>query len=253
MNLLSHELSLLPPIHLEEMHSIRLMNRIDTKFITSSKMLPLILQLAENDYFVQDIETNRNPEYHTIYLDTPDREMYISHQNGKKDRKKVRFRTYLTSNTSYFEVKHKNNRGRTNKKRIQISHPKNIISEGGAQFVYNHSSYQLHHLVNHLENRFHRITLVNKNRTERLTIDTHVRFLNHLTGNRHQLEEIAIIELKRDGNVPSPMFCILRDLRIAPVSISKYCIGSALTDTSLKQNRFKIKIREIERIQRNYK
>ena len=38
---------------------------------------------------------------------------------------------------------------------------------------------------------------------------------------------------------------IMLDLRIHPLKISKYCIGTALTTPGVKMNRFKSKIRKI--------
>ena len=53
---------------------------------------------------------------------------------------------------------------------------------------------------------------------------------------------LVIIELKRDGNVFSPVLDILRQLRIKPSGFSKYCIGSVMTNKDLKQNLFKQKL-----------
>lgn len=85
-------------------------------------------------------------------------------------------------------------------------------------------------LIEQIENRFDRITLVNKAKTERLTIDTNLRFNNIATGEQLSMDGIVIIELKRDGNLPSPILGKLCDLRIHPHGFSKYCIGSALTN-----------------------
>ena len=41
---------------------------------------------------------------------------------------------------------------------------------------------------------------------------------------------------------------ILLSLRVKPVRISKYCIGTTLTDPDAKSNRFKVKIRTIRKI-----
>ena len=41
---------------------------------------------------------------------------------------------------------------------------------------------------------------------------------------------------------------IMLDHRIHPLKISKYCIGTALTTPGLKRNRFKHKIRLIEKM-----
>jgi hypothetical protein len=46
---------------------------------------------------------------------------------------------------------------------------------------------------------------------------------------------------------------ILRELRIMPFKISKYCVGTALTNPDAKSNRFKKKIKLLKKIaQYNY-
>ena len=42
------------PITLEEMSAVKLMNRIDTKYLVCIKRLPDILELLQSDYFVQE-------------------------------------------------------------------------------------------------------------------------------------------------------------------------------------------------------
>ena len=71
------------PISLEEMSGIKLMNRTDTKYVTSYQILKEILLAAGHDYRVQEVNGEYNIAYHTIYLDTADRDMYLTHQNGK--------------------------------------------------------------------------------------------------------------------------------------------------------------------------
>ena len=97
-------------------------------------------------------------------------------------------------------------------------------------------------------NRFQRITLVNRAKTERLTIDFNLHFDNFETQRRAALENVAVIELKRDGRVASPVLDYLRLLRIKPSGFSKYCIGSALTNDALRQNLIKEKLHTIQRI-----
>ena len=60
--------------------------------------------------------------------------------------------------------------------------------------------------------------------------------------NSQKREQLVIIELKRDGNVYSPVLEILRILRIKPSGFSKYCIGSVMTNKNLKRNIFKAKM-----------
>ena len=61
------------PITLDEMSSLKLMNRVDTKFVTTMPRLLRLLEMAKNEYFMQEIDGERNNSYTTIYYDTPRR------------------------------------------------------------------------------------------------------------------------------------------------------------------------------------
>lgn len=242
-------LKTMPTISLEEMESIRLMNRTDQKYLATLTQLERLLQMAQGKYFVQESDGGKvvHP-YRTIYLDTPDCEMYLMHHNGRAPRQKVRVRTYMDSGITFLEVKNKNNHGRTKKKRTEVHGLDTLIADGGNELMEKHAWYRLEQLVPKVENQFERITLVNTDKTERLTIDSHVRFLNWETQRTGGYDRLVVIELKRDGNVPSPVLDIMRTLRIHPSGFSKYCIGSVLTTPELKQNLFKPKLRKIEKM-----
>ena len=238
------------PVSLEEMDGIRLMNRTDTKFVTSLDKLKLLLRYADADYRVQQVANERNLAYHTVYLDTPGCAMYLAHQNGRKVREKIRVRTYISSGLTFLEVKNKDNRGRTDKKRIPVDDIHSLQSGQVETFLQRHAWYSLSELDPQLENDFRRITLVNKAFTERLTIDTQVRFHNLNTGQSASLDNLAIIELKRDGRSHSPICELLRNLHVKPMGISKYCTGLALTTPTIKRNQFKPKLIAVNHIQR---
>lgn len=241
------------PITLEEMKSIRLMNRTDTKYVISLDTLIPILEIAQKDYRVQEVDGERNIAYHTIYYDTPDQKMYLAHQNGKKTREKIRFRTYVASNLSFFEIKNKDNHGRTDKKRIKITNDDFLFLDETRKFLAKHALFTPEQISPQLENAFRRITLVNRGMTERLTIDTGLGFHNLLNDNRQALEGIAIVELKRDGRTASPMYDLLIRMHVHTSGFSKYCIGYALTDPNLKQNRFKERIRHTLKLNQSLK
>ena len=89
---------------------------------------------------------------------------------------------------------------------------------------------------------------MNFGKTERLTIDFDLSFYNYETGKESGMDNAVIIELKRDGRVPSPILPMLRTLRIKPSGFSKYCIGTAVTNDHLQRNRFKPRLRKIGKI-----
>jgi peptidase aspartic len=235
-------------ISLEEMSGIKLMNRTDTKFVTSQQVLKRVLFDAKHDYRVQAVNGEQNIAYHTVYLDTADRTMYMDHQNGRTVREKIRVRTYVSSGLTFLEIKNKNNKGRTDKKRIRIESIETMKEDGGDLFLRQHAWYDQSKLLPLLENSFRRITLVNKRMTERLTIDTEVAFRCLQSGQTASLNDIVIIELKRDGRTPSPIKEVLRKLHVQSSGFSKYCIGSALTSANLKKNRLKPKLRMLDKV-----
>ena len=242
-------------ITLDEMRSIRLMNRIDTKFVTTVPMLRQLLLLAKDDYFVQESQGERISPYYTLYFDTPDCKMYNRHEAGHLSRQKVRVRSYVNAGLNFLEVKTKNNHGRTKKKRIEALNfdPENhsifnVQSSLFSDFLQTYLKYPQQSLVRQVENRFDRITLVNKAKTERLTIDTNLRFHNISTNNYRFMEDLVVIELKRDGLQPSPILPLLTKLRVHPHGFSKYCIGSALTNADLRRNRIKPRLHSVEKI-----
>lgn len=247
-------LSELKPITLEEMSSIRLMNRTDTKFVANGQQLLELLKLAKDDYFVQIINGASIGEYGTIYFDNDEDIMYLNHHNGHLTRQKVRIRSYINACLHFFEIKLKNNHGRTKKKRIQIDSPDTYAQNGAAQFIAENSKLPvtLDDLSEKISNRFHRITLVNKAKTERLTIDFDLSFHNFESGIDRNMDNLVVIEVKRDGNTYSPIMDILRQLRIHPSGFSKYCIGMALTKPGIKRNRFNERIRRIEKLTDTY-
>ncbi len=235
------------PITLLEMNSVKLMNRTDTKFVTNRQKLSQLLEMAKNDYYIQDINGERNLEYDTTYFDTTRFDMYTTHQHGHANRQKIRFRTYCVSGLQFMEVKTKNNHGRTKKKRMEVD-DMDLRDPEKRLFLDSNLHYRIDTLQPALNNHFSRITLVNKAKTERLTIDSNLRFRNLQSGLQTDMGDLVIIELKRDGMVYSPILDKLRQLHIHPHGFSKYCMGSALTNPLLPVNQFKEKLHYTERI-----
>ena len=238
-------------IKLEEMVSIKLMNRVDTKYLTTESVLEKVLEkAADNGYRALEVEGSTISPYNSLYFDTDSLKMFQDHHNRRLVRQKVRTRVYVSTSQTFLEIKRKNNKGRTKKKRTEI--PSEAFADfrsnaSAARFLSEHSDYSVDLIKPRLETLFRRITLVNRAKTERLTIDTSLRFINHDTSLTADLCSAVIIELKQDGRAESEMKRILLDCRVKPVHISKYCIGTTVTNPSAKSNRFKVKVRRIEK------
>ncbi|NDW19791.1 VTC domain-containing protein [Dysgonomonas sp. 216] len=237
-------------ISLSEMEGIRLMKRIDKKFVLPLNLLQQLLDKLTDDYFIQEIGNKRSFEYATLYYDTFDYEMFRAHQNGKLNRLKVRTREYVDSKLCFLEIKRKSNKGMTKKIRIANERPDLIQKQESSEFLSLNTPYTPLSLEPKLWSLYDRITLVNKAKTERLTIDYNLCFRNNRTLRKASLPNMVIIEIKRERASVSPVMDKLNQLRIKPTGMSKYCLGVVLTEepVNIKTNAFKSKLININKI-----
>lgn len=234
------------PISLERMKEVTLLDRIDKKFIFNAEMLGDILEKLATDYYALEINGLRTARYETVYFDTPSYEMYTKHHNGKLNRHKVRFRTYLDSEKSFFEIKFKNNKGRTLKTRVK-NEVNNYTITGNLQLLLNEkTSYKVSELERVLRVFYYRITLINKNLTERITIDFGLEYEHK--GEFFHFPNLVIAEVKQDKSADSIFKDLMLEKRIKPLSLSKYCLGIAKTVKEVKTNNLKPKIRYVNQI-----
>ena len=246
-------LDTMPPIGLDEMEGIRLMNRLDTKYVTTKTKLLLLLNMLREQYYAQEVKEKRICPYRTTYFDTSDHVQYMQHHNRNARRTKVRVRTYLVDgDTTFLEIKNKNNHARTKKKRMRVPSLETAQQTEGAENLVRQKTgldfLKMHPVV---QNLFDRVTLVNLEKTERLTIDFNIKFHNFETSLDADTDQLVIIELKRDGNIYSPVINMLRDLHIHPTGFSKCCLGMCWTDPQLKKNNFKQRMRQLAKINRS--
>lgn len=88
-----------------------------------------------------------------------------------------------------------------------------------------------------MKNNFKRITLVDKDFTERITIDTDLTY----TENNKELHfaDFAIIEVKQSKrNNKSALTAYLKEKNIREINISKYIYGVLMMKPTIKNNQF---------------
>lgn len=238
------------PISLDQMDSVKLMRRTDTKFVFSTKLLPKLLKMASKDYYMVEIENEREQIYETTYYDTEDYKMYHLHHNGKLNRHKVRVRRYVYTKQKFLEVKRKNNKGETIKNREthnDVVH--SINAENTNEFLTKYTPFSPDVLLPMLDNKFIRLTLVNKNFSERITLDYKLRFVDLSHDKKVKAKGICVCEIKKGrDNKNSPFTVFLRQLRIQSSGFSKYCMGIALLNPEVKNNNFKQRIRSVLKV-----
>ena len=239
------------PIGLDDMKAVRLMNRVDQKYMASANQLEALLGRIADSYFAQHIDGNPLAPYRTLYFDTDDLRMYTMHHNNKLNRQKLRVRTYRSTDTTFFEIKNKDNKKKTRKVRIpvDVSTFDHVLEVPEVKsFVDGNTPYTVLSLHPCLENRFERITLVDRGMSERVTIDRGIVFHNRTTGIDADISGLLVIEVKHEVGAPtSTIERALHEMHILPRRMSKYCIGTALTDPSAKYNRFKPKLLFIDK------
>lgn len=232
-------------ITLAEMDQVKLMNRTDRKYWFNAKHLePLLIEIKEH-YYILEIDGGRNLPYSTTYYDTAEDKMYINHHRGKLNRFKIRRRNYVTTQSSFLELKFKNNKGRTIKERISSPYNIETFSPKDVNFITQRCPYRVEELTPVLTNQFRRLMLVSREMNERCTIDQGLSFTSN--GVERDLNNLVVVEVKSDGRAKSHIIEALRRHRLHPSGFSKYCIGRSITDQGLKQNLFKIKHRQIEK------
>ena len=248
LNELNAAITILDKIPLSEMSLVKLMNRTDVKYIVNVNDVPTLMRRAAKEYLIQEIDGNCIAKYDTIYLDTNDLLFFRTHINGKLNRFKWRIRTYIESNLSFLEVKNKSKTDRTQKSRIVINKTDSLKLDPAASFIINTSYTDPNLLVKVLQNNFNRLTMVNRDKTERLTIDYNISFKNRLNGKTAHFQNLCIIEIKQERFSVSHIKPYLNEMRIKKAGISKYCLGIALTGDNVKGNLYKQKIRYIQKI-----
>ena len=124
------------------------------------------------------------------------------------------------------------------------------IARDAEPFLRTHYPYQVDELVPTLLNTFRRITLVDTQDVERLTLDLDLRF--SWNGGHISLPGIAIAEVKQEGfSINSPFIQQMRALGVRPTGFSKYCIGVAALHPEVKHNSFKPQLRQIAKLSRH--
>lgn len=234
-------------ISLSEMDNVKLLDRTDTKFIFHKKRLPEIIKSMQNDYKILTIQNLFANDYETLYFDTKSFALYLSHHNGKLNRYKVRYRKYINSNLHFFEIKLKNNKDRTIKKRIKQGYIELVIKDSAKEFLEDITHLSADSLKPVLWVNYSRYTFVSTSLGERLTIDTDLTFKNEYGEKRY--DSLVIAEVKQDKtSLSSPFLKIMDQYGIKSNSISKYCLGITQLCPLVKKNNFKPKLLILDKI-----
>jgi hypothetical protein len=232
---------------LEDMEGISLLNRQDSKYAFNQALLGEVLERAAAHYRILDTDASRLIRYQNRYFDTPDFALFSDHHNGKRPRYKFRYRRYVQSDLCFFERKFKNNKGRTLKKRVVVQGISDGLEQPGIAELLERTPYRSGQLQPVLDLDFQRFTLASHAMNDRCTIDTG---LSIRRGNRSvHFPELVICEIKQSRfSRDNALVRALESLHIAPLSLSKYCLGLLYLQPGVRYNRFKEKTLHLQRL-----
>ena len=233
-------------VSLQQLDGVKLMNRVDQKFILHQHELNDLLAEILHSYNVLEIDGKRLFKYSSLYYDTDVLNFYTDHHNGKPNRIKIRSRQYLDTGTAYFEIKKKIKGFRTEKYRVEKS------GNQESDQVLEQALLKLHQLdhiplLPSILVDYSRISLSAKDLSERVTIDTDLCFKREHS--EESMGGLVIIEVKQDQvKRESPIIIALRKRRNRPFGISKYTMGMVLMNAVNKTNAFRHKVSKIKQL-----
>ena len=246
------------PITLSEMENVKLMERVDSKYVFPASQLPDIMKGMLSSYRLLEINNVRLHRYESLYYDTKDFQLFKRHHLGRLNRWKLRFRKYVDSGgLTFFEIKFKNSKEKTLKRRVKMKSIPNKIEEKAEKFLKEITPFSSEMFEPKMWVNYSRMTFVNKFSEERLTIDTNLHFIK-INPMAIRLEEniadirfpqMVIAEAKRGkASSISEFIRMVRLNGIRESGISKYCFGIYNVFHEVKKNNFKPRVRFIHKM-----
>lgn len=247
------------PISLEELNTHAAMQtRIDRKYIVPTHQAAGILAQLNEPAQVLEIAGQRDFSYDSVYFDTPDLESYRLGATGRRNRYKVRTRSYLDTGATFLEVKTEGARSATVKERIPyLSQDRAVLNPEGRAYLAESLSgltgWQPEDFSPVLSTGYRRTTVYLPESdlnpvASRMTVDTSLTWTPLATsaacpqagtrvGTSYTAEGMVIIETK-SGSAPSAADKYLWRAGIRPSKISKFATGMAALNPQLTSNKW---------------
>ncbi len=247
---IAQSLSRFDTISLEDLNAkAAMLERLDNKYIVpADRLLPAFERFGDL-FDVLEIGGKRAFTYATDYFDGPAAQAYHDHHQGRRKRCKVRIRNYVDAGFSYLEVKLKDIRDATVKKRLKLQNPTRSLCDESLAFI-DACHIEMYgrplgrQLMPVIGMEYERITLVAREGGERMTIDTRLAF-RAANADREAAPDMFILETKsaRGNGIADK---ILRAEHLHPTkNCSKYCVGMAALGLVERHNRFLPALRKL--------
>ena len=222
--------------------------RYITKYIVPVQLFGKLINECRGNYKLLDRCGEIWSDILLEYYDTAGLKFFNDHVYGKLNRVKVRVRNCRRTGDQVWEIWRRKSKGRMVKKSVPVNGSNLEFEEKAGEMVSNYAGIDLHSLTPSLLASFRRITLLNPEGIERITIDTNICFASPKHPELPKpVDGLVIIELRKRKKAGSFLANMLAGYKIRPVKISKYCLGISLTNKSAKTNNYKPVIRNIEK------
>lgn len=255
----------LPPVTLDELLAdAALQTRVDRKYVLPVAALDVLLDELDPATRVLEIDGRRTSAYRSVYFDTPALTSYLGAARRRRQRFKVRTRTYVDDGACWVEVKTRGPRGTTVKERRP--HPAReaaVLDDPASTFAADalgdeRASTLDGPLRPTLVTTYDRVTLhvpgvragavvgggavpgrsaasggaTPGTPASRTTVDTDLVWTDPSTGRSLALPGLAVVETKT-GSTPSSTDRLLWQQGHRPVRVSKYGTGLAVLHPDL--------------------
>ena len=234
----------LRPVGLDELvGTAELLTRIDRKYVVPVADLDVLLSGTGPGTRVLQIDGRRRFGYRSVYFDTPALDSYLSTARRRRQRFKVRTRSYLDSGLHVLEVKTRGPRGLTVKQRLPYTGDGHGLDRGDRERVaallgQRGIAVDPTALQPVLTTRYDRTTLLLASGTSRLTVDTGLTWSLVGAEPATAATDRAVVETK-SGRGTSEVDRLLWSLGRRPSSLSKYGTGLAILRPELPANRWR--------------
>lgn len=234
------------PITLAELDGrAELQTRTDLKYVVDVGVLRSLTAALASEYRVLELSGGSLRRYHTVYFDTPTLTTYRQHHQGRRKRFKCRTRLYAESRLCFFELKLRNGRGQTVKRRLALDCSQHGRLTPEARTFLETELDRAYGCVAPgalepaLVTVYRRLTLVSRDRRERVTCDVELE-LSAPAGQASRLRPGRVLLETKSAVGNGLADRLLQRLGARPVaSCSKYCLGVALAHPDVVDNRFR--------------
>ena len=225
---------------LDDMDGVKLMKRFDAKYVIPESWLPELVNAVAGSSRILEVNGQTETQYENLYYELPGEKFLKDHLRGKARRMKVRERRYDSNNMTFLEVKRRFAGGKTIKDRVN-RHGRFRESWTSAEQDFLKSSMSTDTVLEpRLYGSFMRMTLVNFERGERMTLDRNLECTLVGSAPTALLKGLAIIEIKQpkpDRYGPAQRWLRSQDKRQGVVArktrISKYAMSRLECDPDI--------------------